>query len=464
MTTPPSEKGGLHAALKYTGIPPSWLEKRPKLPSRNWLIFMSVVGSLTALYVDDRRKCKQIRNEYIEKVQHLAEVPVFHKDWTRKVTVYSCRYPEDHDHERSMKYFKKYVKPIFVAAAVDYDIINGNQYGALASKVADDIKKKRREIAGLEKSRDQLLHELQPQTGDRSPTARRRRELGGGAVIIGRHSLKEYMEGLRRGWSESMLKRDAEEEFANTLPDDVFDDPLASTVTEASMEGLDSTSSSSSSSPLSPPVDVVRNRSPLFGQIRQPPVRRPTPASLDVPPAMMPLQAPIGLVPFTNHIGFKQVPYMIYDFFTERYRVLSGCQAAYAIVMENKRPMTHIDSMVTSNDLDFDRQSERYIKSSWNKLPKRTETAKTDYYKELKDKIKVARELAYGEREPTRAERSNPPMTEVELRGQRLKKELKWKDDLEGWEVLSGEVVWDDKFEGALEVFVAPTHSSQEEH
>ncbi|KAG8805443.1 mitochondrial import inner membrane translocase subunit tim54 [Serendipita sp. 399] len=150
---------------------------------------------------------------------------------------------------------------------------------------------------------------------------------------------------------------------------------------------------------------------------------------------------------------------MIYDFFTERYRVLSGCQAAYAIVMAQKRPMTHIDNLSVSNDLDFDRQSERYIKNSWHKLPKRIEKAKTEYYKELKDKIKVARELAYGEREPTRAERANPPMTEVELRNQRLKKELKWKEDLEGWEILRRDVVWDDRFEGALEVFVAPTET-----
>ncbi|KAG8798978.1 mitochondrial import inner membrane translocase subunit tim54, partial [Serendipita sp. 399] len=281
MTAPPSQKGGLHAALRFTGIPPSWLEKRPKLPSRNWLIFLSAVGSLTALYVDDRRKCKQIRKEYVEKVQHLAEQPLFHKDWSRKVTVYSCRYPEDHDHERSMKYFKKYVKssissiqrrllqPVFVAAAVDYDIINGNQYGALANKVADDIKKKRREFNGLEKSRDQLLYELQPQTGDRSPPARQRRELEGGTVIIGRHSFKEYMEGLRRGWSESMIKKDAEEEFAKTLPDDVFDDPLGSAGTGPSIDNMDIPSSPPS--PLTPSLDIARNRSPILGQLRQPP-------------------------------------------------------------------------------------------------------------------------------------------------------------------------------------------------
>lgn len=109
----PKNRGGLHAALKYTGIPPSWLEKRPKLPSRNWLIFLGTIAAVTSLYVDDRRKCKKIREEYVAKVRYLAEEPLDKHDWGRKVTVYACRYPEDQEHERSMKYFRKYVKVSF---------------------------------------------------------------------------------------------------------------------------------------------------------------------------------------------------------------------------------------------------------------------------------------------------------------------------------------------------------------
>jgi mitochondrial import inner membrane translocase subunit TIM54 len=105
-----SQRGGLYSALRFTGVPPSWLEKRPKLPSRNWLIFITLVSSIAGLYVDDRRKSRNIREEYMAKVSHLAEEPLGTQDWPRKVTVYSCRYPEDQDHERSMKYFKKYVK------------------------------------------------------------------------------------------------------------------------------------------------------------------------------------------------------------------------------------------------------------------------------------------------------------------------------------------------------------------
>jgi len=332
---------------------------------------------------------------------------------------------------------------MLVAAAIDYEIINGNHYGALTGKVCDDIKKKRREAAGLQKTREEELNTFSPLPGDRTAAAKARRQLEGGTVIIGRHTLKEYMEGLSRGWSGSAKAVDQDEDFAATLSDDVFDDPLGpQTVQERKPL-------SSLGSPLSPPADLPRNPSgSLFGTIKKAP-HAPTFNMTDEPPAPIPPQPPIGLVPFTNHLGFLQVPYMIYDFFTERYRTLSGCKAGYAIVMAQTRPMT-------KRDLDFDQQSERYIKGSWNKLLKRTNESKETYYKDLKKDVKIARELAYGEREPTRAEMSYPPKTEVELREQRLKKELKWKEDLEGWEILRGDVRWDDRFDGILSVFEEP--------
>ena len=49
-------------------------------------------------------------------------------------------------------------------------------------------------------------------------------------------------------------------------------------------------------------------------------------------------------------------------------------------------------------------------------------------------------------------------LAEVELRSERLKKELKWRDDLAGWEIVKPEspARWDDRFEASLKVFVEP--------
>lgn len=95
--------------LKYTGIPTSWI-RRPKLPGRNWLIFYGVVTSLSTLYYYDRQECKKIKEEYVNKVKHLSEVPLGSMELPRKVDVYACKWPGDEDYDASMKFFKRYVK------------------------------------------------------------------------------------------------------------------------------------------------------------------------------------------------------------------------------------------------------------------------------------------------------------------------------------------------------------------
>lgn len=106
----PKKPSGIRTALKYTGIPASWLDKRPKLPSRNWLIFIGVTSSITGYYFYDRQQCKRIRQDYVGRVKDLAELPSSPLDKPRKVTVYGSKWPGDEDYDQSLKYFRKYVK------------------------------------------------------------------------------------------------------------------------------------------------------------------------------------------------------------------------------------------------------------------------------------------------------------------------------------------------------------------
>jgi import inner membrane translocase subunit TIM54 len=115
LTTPPppaapKPKSGVRAALEYTGIPPSLFEKRPRLPSRNWLIFWSVLATGAGYYVYDRRECKRIRAEYVARVAPLADVPLHTLDLPRKVSVYGAKWPGDEDTDRNLLHFRKYVK------------------------------------------------------------------------------------------------------------------------------------------------------------------------------------------------------------------------------------------------------------------------------------------------------------------------------------------------------------------
>ena len=53
-----------------------------------------------------------------------------------------------------------------------------------------------------------------------TPEEIRARALKGGSIIVGRMTFKEYMEGLRRGWTESPEKMDREEALAHALEND----------------------------------------------------------------------------------------------------------------------------------------------------------------------------------------------------------------------------------------------------
>lgn len=97
--------------MEHTGLPRGVLTWKPRLPSRNWLIFWSVVGSVSYLYYDDRRKCRLIKADYISRVERMGQEPMVNAlAMPRKVTVWAAKWPEDDDADRGARYFRKYVK------------------------------------------------------------------------------------------------------------------------------------------------------------------------------------------------------------------------------------------------------------------------------------------------------------------------------------------------------------------
>ncbi|KIJ44321.1 hypothetical protein M422DRAFT_30466 [Sphaerobolus stellatus SS14] len=454
--------------LRYTGIPPAVFNWRPKVPSRNWLIFWSISGSLVGLYAYDRRRCRQIREEYIEKVRQLAEEPMDSSALPRKVTVYGARWPGDDDWERGLKYFRKYVKPILVAAAVDYQMVGGKRHGEIAEKVCAEVKKKRRIELGLEAPPAILPLNIPGQ----SPQEKRKRELEGAIVIIGRQTFKEFMDGLKRGWTEPPFKVDKEDLLAQELQSDgVFD--------EIELEGSEPKEAKPTTPPFTPslpggqpfgspfpsPLNTAQGQQPSKDQPLQDDRR------LTTPPSSIPVYPPLLLVRFTNLVGLRLVPGMIWEFFHRREDVKNGAEAAYRLITAQPRPIrgptTFFEDLPDkvetspSSDLSFDLKAESYYKSSLS-IPSDVEKGRNSYYEALRPKIVIARELARSEREPTKDEINYPPPTEVELRAERMKKELRWRGDLAGWEIVKPDapVAWDPRFEGALSVYPTPEEDS----
>ncbi|KAI0282116.1 inner membrane protein import complex subunit Tim54-domain-containing protein [Russula aff. rugulosa BPL654] len=431
LASPPHKNSGFRTALKYTGIPPSWLDKRPRLPSRNWLIFLSVTQTIIACYAYDRYESRKIRQEYVARVKHLAEERLQPLD-SPELSLFTVQNGQATMTGIVVVVFQE---PIFVAAAIDYTIIAGKRHGDLATRVANDIKTERRVALGLDPpplSAPALAIKGMAET-------KRRRIHEGGTVIVGRPAFKEYMR----------LSRELES-------DGHFDEPEVSSGSSSSDDFADA-------EPIPTPSRLPPSRppglySPLSAAI-PPPVGSPSPSAqgtrdpgADVPPpASLPPQPPLLLVPFVNLVGIKLVPLMLWDFFNERHKVRAGAEAAYKLVSCATRPFER-------TDLDFGTSAEGYYKSSTAAIPTEIQKARAEYYKALPEKLATARALARREREPTKLEIEAPPPTEVELRAERLKKETRWSADERGWDLVRPDtpVEWDDRWEGPLEVFADP--------
>lgn len=350
-------------------------------------------------------------------------------------------------------------------------MVGGKRHGDLADKIAEEIKSQRRIALGIDPPPP-----VMPALANYQPLdIMYRRKLEGGIIIIGRPTFKEFMAGTKRGWTEGLNKVDKEEKLALTLESDKhFDEPEepSTQMDDATVddEPIPTPSKLPSGQGVYSPLQLKRSPPP-------PQVGEAVPAAKNAPPAVIPSLPPILFVPFTNLIGFTQIPLMVWDFFNQRLKVKSGSEAAYRLVMKQTRPIAPPTSPSMSasefevpegeaiqsveprgGDLDFDVEAETYFKSSLSETVAEIEKYRQKYYDALPAKLETARALARGTREPTKDELARAPPTEVELRAERMKKELRWRGDAAGWELVRREkgVVWDERFAAAMKVFEDP--------
>lgn len=333
-------------------------------------------------------------------------------------------------------------------------MIGSKRLGELSSRIADDIRRRRRMDLGIDKESE--LSKALPTYEPLQQT--RHRELEGGIVIVGRPTWKEFLHGLDRGWTEGLHKVDEDEVLARELEvDGVFDE------SESPGGPQSQPPIYQRSSPVWPPNQVVSQQQTSSS----------SPQILNVPPpSEIPPLPPILLVPFTDYIGFTQIPLMLWSFFNQRHKVRSGSEAAYNLIMRNTRSIAlpshvcgnseakdQVSTVQGEGDLEFDKQADTYLKKSLSNIPQDINKARKQYYEELSKKLETARALARGIREPTPEELSNPPPTEVELRQERVNKEQRWRNDLAGWNIVKpgSPPVWDPRFGRAIQIFTAPS-------
>jgi import inner membrane translocase subunit TIM54 len=207
--TKAKSKGFSHPALKAMGIPTL------RVPSRNWLIFWAVTGTIAGWITYDRYERKRVREQWKQRVSYLASQKMNPLEMPRKVTVYVAPPPGDYL-DASLTHFRQYIKPVLTASATDFDLRTESRQGEIRHRVAEEIRNRRRAELGLETSDPEFKDEL-----DRTIESGLQYDNTGGVICVGRGAYKEYMHGLQEGWLGPLEQPADLQEDATTNSDDV---------------------------------------------------------------------------------------------------------------------------------------------------------------------------------------------------------------------------------------------------
>ncbi|TPX49987.1 hypothetical protein SeLEV6574_g01142 [Synchytrium endobioticum] len=154
-----------------------------KLPSRNWMIFWSVLGTSVALYAYDRQERRKIAADLRRRAAPLAEVPMSPQEVPRKIWVYLAP-------SQFARYnFNEYTKPVFDAAALDYELIQTEDHCNILERVKNHIWTGKAEARGLSKQPRQPYNPY-------IPPPRPVYSSNEGLVAMGRGAWREVLNGI----------------------------------------------------------------------------------------------------------------------------------------------------------------------------------------------------------------------------------------------------------------------------
>lgn len=162
------------------------------------MIFLTITGSFTAAVTYDRRQKKHIQQKWSDLVAHIAKEPLPLEQSRKRLTIFLSAPPGD-GLRPARDYFKEYIKPILVSAALDYEVIEGRKEGEVRAGLADKIRKYRRQAGEQstsveEPSKESAIAEARERMGVTEEPGPR------GDIVIGRNTWKEYIRGLHEGW------------------------------------------------------------------------------------------------------------------------------------------------------------------------------------------------------------------------------------------------------------------------
>ncbi|GIK03176.1 mitochondrial import inner membrane translocase subunit tim54 [Aspergillus viridinutans] len=318
-------------AFRMLGLP----SFRFKLPSRNWMIFFTITGSLTAAIVYDRRERRRVQQKWCDLVAHLSKETLPIEQTRRKLTVFLAAPPGD-GLRIAREHFKEYVKPILVAAALDYTVIEGRREGDVRATLAERIRKHRRK-AGEPSS---VVEEI----GNEDIIADARQKIGvveepgpKGDLVIGRHTWKEYIRGLHEGWlgpldPPSPPAAPVEEPL---IPDEGSETPADGTSAAENTEKKEE-AEKKDDKPAKPSGPTPAYIAPAEYSSRSLPPTLPPSLENSVP------------IPFPHLLGFLNTPIRLYRYLNRRHLADEiGREVAGVVLASSSRP--YLDNSFSSD-------------------------------------------------------------------------------------------------------------------
>ncbi|KAI1075534.1 mitochondrial import inner membrane translocase subunit Tim54 [Whalleya microplaca] len=267
------------SVLRLLGLP----NLPKKLPSRNWMIFFAITGTLSAAIIYDKREKKRATARWARSVAHLAREPVASPtQMPRRLTVFLESPPGD-GLRVSQDHYTEYVKPILAASGLDWEFVQGRKEGDVRAAVAERIRRARQPDRETQ-TQEELVQEIRKRNGTPEYQG------AGGDIVIGRHTWKEYVRGIHEGWLGPLT--------APPLPE-----PEAKKVEETTT--TTTTPTSEGDTPKPKPEEENPSKKP-----ERPPQPPPYNTPNDYPTSLLPLLippefAPSTPLPFPHILGFS---------------------------------------------------------------------------------------------------------------------------------------------------------------
>ena len=228
----------------------------------------------------------------------------------------------------SRDYFRQYIKPVLVAAAIDYDVIEGRREGEVRYGTAEQIRRLRRKRGETSKQQEE------PDVETAIETVREKMQIKEepgikGDLVLGRHTWKEYVRGLHEGWLgpiDAPEPPSPEKETPETPP----------TAVDGTQADEQKPEEKKPEEPAKPPP-----KTPI-------PFILTTSYPLSDPAPTMPSSFEPSLPLYQQHLlGFLKTPQRIYNFLNRRHLQDQLGRETAAIVLAANRPYHQSENLVS---------------------------------------------------------------------------------------------------------------------